>query len=467
MARLSNSRNERLFEEYLRDGISAVKGGQFRLAQSLLNRALIINSADARPYLWLSEATYDVAEKREYLEQAVAAEPGNSSARLALAKLTGKIDQTQLIQEGDSPMDVTPSGKTEVQVSSFSCPQCGGRMTFSIASSQLACEYCGHIQIENINRDVGSKSWLDEKDLSFIMHTHKGHNWAQAQHRFGCQQCGAINILSPGQIVSRCPYCGSHQIIESSEQDDLIDPQVIVLMRLDERQAQKKARDWMGSGLFAPDNMLVATQSLQLRPAYYSCWTFEGTVEICWTCEVVEGSREERSWAVKNGVESRFFSDVLVTGVKALLERDLAVIEPFDLKVAEEFSPEHLAGWTTILYNRPVSDASLLARQKVMKGLRSQIYESVEMGRDKRKLRIGGGNWSGLAYQHVLLPIWIGAFRFQGKNYKIFVNGQSGKVGGDKPRDTVKLIFATLTITMLLFLLLVLFLLFTNSEALF
>lgn len=50
---------QRQFEEYLRDGISAAKSGESKMAQMLLNRAIYLNSADARPYIWLAATTTD------------------------------------------------------------------------------------------------------------------------------------------------------------------------------------------------------------------------------------------------------------------------------------------------------------------------------------------------------------------------------------------------------------------------
>ena len=62
-----NSLQDRHFNDMLQDGISAVKTGRLKLAQSLLNRATMLNGADARPYLWLSATTQDPEEQRQYL----------------------------------------------------------------------------------------------------------------------------------------------------------------------------------------------------------------------------------------------------------------------------------------------------------------------------------------------------------------------------------------------------------------
>ena len=49
-----------------------------------------------------------------------------------------------------------------------------------------------------------------------------------------------------------------------------------------------------------------------------------------------------------------------------------------------------------------------------------------------------------MTFKHVLLPLWVGTYRYQGKEFHLLVNGQTGKVGGKKPRDTVKTVMAFL-----------------------
>lgn len=433
------------------------------MAQTLLNRALLLNSADARPYLWLSTTTDDPEEQREYLEKAVAADPTNAAARRGLAMLTGKIHPSRLLEHDAAPEIELPEGELEAQGQTFLCPQCGGRLAFSVSRRRLTCEYCGYEGQGAASQDSGSDAGQAGQMLDFVMPTSRGHRWAVAQHRLICESCGAVSVLPPGHKAAQCAYCGSNQMVESQEGGELIGPQVIALMRLDEPDAIQRARAWLGKGFFAPDNLLPASGGVRLRPGYYSCWVFDGVVEVHWSCEVNEGSGDFEHWVSRSGVEPRFFDQVLVSGVKTLSARELSVVEPFDLEDVEAFKPEYLAGWPAILYDRSISDASLLAREQVMKQLRPQIHSVVEIGREKRNLRIGGGSWSGLTYRHILLPLWIGAYRFRGKEYHLLVNGQTGKVGGDKPRDVVKLVFVFFTAVLLVFLLLVLYWSFTGA----
>jgi len=166
-------------------------------------------------------------------------------------------------------------------------------------------------------------------------------------------------------------------------------------------------------------------------------------------------------------VEARFFNDVLVPGIKAIKLQEQKALQPFDLHGVENLDPGYLAGWPAVLYDRSLSDASLVARDEVIREMRPQMYSLIEPGRDKRNVNIGGGEWSGMTFKHLLLPLWIGEYRFQGKKYRVLVNGQTGKVTGEKPSDTVKMVFVALLAFIVLAVILMLYLMLNARDAAF
>jgi hypothetical protein len=46
-------------------------------------------------------------------------------------------------------------------------------------------------------------------------------------------------------------------------------------------------------------------------------------------------------------------------------------------------------------------------------------------------------------WRYILLPIYLAAYRFQGKAYQVMVNGQSGTVAGQKPVAWWRVVGAT------------------------
>ncbi|HNB50914.1 MAG TPA: hypothetical protein PK530_03180 [Anaerolineales bacterium] len=453
--------HQREYENLIREGMTAAKGGNRALARRLLTRANMLQPNDARPYLWLSATTDDPYERRDYLEKALACDANLEPARKGLMKLNQQlgINPEEAAYARDTPSwtdadyaaerDAHPSedaapawgeesaedGLVEGETEIFECPMCGWRMSFDPVKNQMYCESCGHIVPikETLAADTA------EAPMSRVMHTAAAHLWAAHQHRVECAQCGAVTIQESVQKSGQCPYCGHNQLVDSKELRELIDPQVVALFKVKEKLAHKLARDWLNSGLFAPDDLGDGAKGLQMRPAYYPFWTFDGAVEARWTCEVdVSHNSRNPMWVQRDGMYSEFFDDVLVPGVTVLNKEDVASIEPFNLKDVVAFKAEHLAGWPTLSYDRAMSDASLFAREKVVRELRPRMHGLIEPGMRKRNVQVGAGAWSGMTYKHVLLPLWVGTYHYNGEEFHVLVNGQTRKVGGKKPQDKAK-----------------------------
>jgi DNA-directed RNA polymerase subunit RPC12/RpoP len=422
------------YQSLLKEGIFAARNGSKNLAWSLLTQATKMNPLDATPYLWLTETTDDPAEKIEFLEQALAADPRNFAARRGLAKLTG----TPVEPEEFSP-DAMPQAKQTGEPvlakakETFLCPKCGARMEFNLQANALACRHCGFL---SETEDISAAD--REQFMDPVLKSETGHRWAASQHQMVCSQCGAHSLWPPGQAAAECPYCGSRQLIESQETEGLVDPQAIAVMQVDEKQAATNILEWLGKGWTVPDDLKDSARKTLLRPAYYPFWTFDGTLDIHWSCDINEGTSRQPNWVGRSGVEFEMFDDLLVPGLKSIKFKDLNRLGMFYLKDVVEFSPDYLAGWPALTYDRPLAKATLLAREQIVRKVRRELHFRVLPGQQKRNLNTGGVNWSDMTFKHVLLPVWIGAYRYKGKDYNVMVNGQTGNVTGEKPKDTLK-----------------------------
>ena len=51
---------------------------------------------------------------------------------------------------------------------------------------------------------------------------------------------------------------------------------------------------------------------------------------------------------------------------------------------------------------------------------------------------------SDVTFKHILLPVWMAAYKFRGESYRFVVNGQTGRVQGERPWSFWKIAFAVL-----------------------
>jgi DNA-directed RNA polymerase subunit RPC12/RpoP len=431
---LSTNYRGRNYESLVREAILAAKTDRPAYARRLLLQALRINPADARLLVWYAKMTEDPDEKREYFEKAIAADPSDEASKRSLAILTGLIDENDILDEGQGISPLLPETPYSADVQSFMCPRCGAHFRFDLHQVNLVCDFCGHTRITQ--EEVAADS--AELSVGLTLPTARGHRWSEAQHQLACSQCGAVTILQVGERTNRCAFCGSNQLIEAVEDIELVEPQVIGLNKVDPEQAQQALITWLKDGIFTPGDLQKNADQLELRFAYYPFWTFDGTLEASWRCELREGGGNNSYWVPRNGTEFVLFDDVLVPGLRSIEMREIEAIEPFNLKKLVAYKPEYLAGWGALSYDISLADGSLLAREKVVRDLRGTIRHKIEPGREKRNVSVGGGKWSGLSYKYTLLPLYLGSYFYKNENYRVIINGQTGKVGGEKPKDRLK-----------------------------
>ncbi len=436
MSSLDDSATTERYRQMLAAGIGAAKTGDIDTARRLLSKAAQLHPTDATPWLWLSATTQDLAEQREYLENAFAADPHNGAARRGLALLSEKMAEETVLPEGSGvapAKDAAPQEAEALRV--FLCPHCGGPQVFAPASQDLLCTHCGtHTPIEH--RPAADRA---EQVMDFTLPTARGHRWAEAQTLLRCGRCGAETLFPAGSTAETCPYCGAHQWLETDETRAMLDPHVILPFQVDETKARRAIAEWLSQGWTTPDDIAHLARVLDLHPAYYPFWTFDGTLEMQWACEVNIGTNKAPVWVPRSGVAYELFDDILIPGLKDFSRAILKSLTPFDLKSALAFSPAYLAGWPALTYDFSMADASLQARRQISRTLRRTLEARINIVQEKRNLRSGGLHWSDMTFKYILLPLWRGTFRYQGKPYAVWVNGQTGKVGGQRPRDRLKM----------------------------
>jgi len=421
--------------ELFRLARTAIKTGEKAYGKKLLLEAVEKDANHSDAWLWLSATTDDPAEQRKYLEWAIAAEPGNAQARRGLALLTGQLNEEELLPAGQ---DVAPRRPSEPEVAelrrSFDCPQCGGRLRFEPEIVDLRCAHCGFVEtVEEVALEDGAHP------LDFTLPTARGHRWAEAERLFTCRQCGAATSLPVGAQSTDCPFCGNAALVRAPEEAELIAPHGLLPMALDAAHAHRAAKEWLGSGWLAPENLTQLVRGKHLRPAYVPFWVFEAVLTVKWRAEVAEGDGRNRRQAWRTGERTLFFTDRLVPGLRALPADLLKQLPKFDLKKLLVFRPEYLADWPAAAYDLSLADASLNAREAMVQEATRELRHKAVPGHEVRNLEVATATFSGELYKLVLLPLWIGSYQYGNRLYRVLINGQTGAVAGERPLDQGKL----------------------------
>jgi DNA-directed RNA polymerase subunit RPC12/RpoP len=340
---------------------------------------------------------------------------------------------------------------------SYICPKCAGKMNFDAASGMLNCPFCGHSMPVPMTTDA-----VKEHDLLQTLQDESGkaHGYGTEVKAINCKSCGAtVNV--PANVTStQCPFCGSNQVIEQQPDPKLIQPESVVPFAIDDAMANRKFREWLGQGWFHPNDLKALGGGQKLRGVYLPFWTFDAHAESKWRAEsgdyyyetewvtVTRDGKQVREqqqvqkirWYWTNGHHTGDYDDVLVYATRSINLKILQKIYPYDTKKLLTYKPDFLAGWSAESYQIPLAEAWPLGRDILYNHERSAC-DGLVPGDTHRNLSVST-DLSRLTYKHVLLPVWVASYRYNNKTFQFMINGQTGKVQGEKPISAIKVAIA-------------------------
>ena len=401
-------------------GRSAVKAGEIKEARFFLEWCLR-QDPPRDEYLealyWMSRICADPVEKRRFLEDILANDLGNARARRDLMILDGKLDPQKIIDPDRMPAPVK-NGLINATADRFTCPRCGGRMSFAPDGETLTCEYCeAQESLKRPTQEVGEDNFLVD------MVTARGHLKPVDTRITTCQGCGARFILPPTRMTLTCPYCGSGHIIEQTDTVSTVIPNGIIPFRISELKARLALRDWFANDPL-PEKPLVARG----HGVYLPTWTFDIGGQTSWSCEIEVNNR---SWIVQTGDHPVHYNDVLVTATRKLPPPLIPAMATFDLKTIRPYDARYLANWLAETYEITIGDASLSARQVALKYEKQAVLAAQE--HPTRNLVIRTAGMIVESYKLILLPVWLTHYTCEGKRYEVLVNGYDGTIYGERP----------------------------------
>ncbi len=77
-----------------------------------------------------------------------------------------------------------------------------------------------------------------------------------------------------------------------------------------------------------------------------------------------------------------------------------------------------------------------------------QIHRDIkfDIGGDRQRVQKVDTSISDVTFKHILVPVWIAAYRYRGESFRFVVNGQTGQVAGERPWSIWKLTFAAIAV---------------------
>lgn len=340
----------------------------------------------------------------------------------------------------------------------FPCETCGADLEFSIGQQSLQCPYCGAVKDlappadeirENDYHAMLARLEELRQQGSDELFTASGVNEVR------CQSCGA-NVVFQGTLTSStCPYCASPlQRDKVHDASTRIRVDAVLPFLVPRERAAENLREWVRSRWFAPNDFKQVGAQGKFNGCYLPYFTYDSATYTRYqgqrgdhyyvTVQVGKETRQERRtrWSSASGEFSRFFDDVLVLAVKDEHKTLLRDLEPWPLAKCTPFTPEVLAGFFARTYDISLDKAFEDARERIDAALRTDICRRI--GGDEQRVTSQKTAYNALTFKHVLLPVWLLAYRYKEKTYQVTVNAATGEVNGERPYSWVKITLAIL-----------------------
>jgi len=339
----------------------------------------------------------------------------------------------------------------------FPCPSCGANMHFDPKEGSLKCDHCGNIiDFEKNDEPILEYDFFSAKDVE------KKESKGEQTLTIHCESCGAKTSVGNDTISKFCAFCGSSQII-SREELGGIPPESVIPFQISTKKAQEAFKAWIKKRWFAPNSLKKQKLAGKLNGVYIPYWTYDADTFYSFTAQggkhyyvtktrVVNGKtqtyQERRTrWYPVSGSNQHYFDDLQIQASKEIDYDLLERIEPFTMSKLTAYMKEFLSGFLAERYSVGVKEGWEDAKREIKGELNSMVRQEVlSRGYDVvRSINIVA-NYKTVSYKHILVPVWLSAYKFRNKTYQYMINGENGKVAGRAPVSAWKIIFLVLGI---------------------
>jgi len=335
------------------------------------------------------------------------------------------------------------------------CANCGAELKYSPGTTSISCGYCGH------KEDIPlTDSHFVELELQPYLQEMGGQRHAEDISVLHCKNCGADQHVEEHYKSLHCVYCGEPLVVEDAQTQQWILPGAVLPFQLDQRESFAVFRKWVKGLWFAPNNLKKAALDPQFtKGLYLPYWTFDAQLRAHYRGQrgvyyyqtqrsrdangkMVTRQVRKTRWYPAQGEVSGFVDDTLIQASHQRSGKIPRQIAHWDLGKLQPFHSGFLSGFVTEKYTIPLKDGHLDAQQEA-RDIATR-WSKQHIGGDVQRVHSLDLRLSQETFKHILLPVYISAYRFNRKAYRFFINGENGRISGTRPYSFWKIFLAVL-----------------------
>ena len=345
--------------------------------------------------------------------------------------------------------------KTHEVESKVKCKDCGALLKYHPGQMSLNCEYCGcHNEITEQIKPVQTT----EIDFNEFLANAAAAAPTMSMTVVKCGSCGASATLKPNVTADSCAFCGTALVVKSGTTSNIIAPKYLLPFSIEMQKGVELFKGWLKGLWFAPNDLKHAVQNDKLKGVYLPYWTYDTNTQSSYSgmrgdhYYVTErytenGKTQTRSvrktrWTSAGGSVNDKFDDVLILASNSLPDKYANKLEPWDLHNLAGFNEQFLSGFIAEQYQIDVKGGFEKAKVRMDPVIRQTVRRDI--GGDEQQILWLDVQYNDITFKHILLPIWLSAFKYKDKVYRFMINGRTGEVQGERPYSFWKIFFTVL-----------------------
>ncbi len=331
---------------------------------------------------------------------------------------------------------------------------CGAKLTFDPGSEQLKCDFCGQITKIEVKKEA-----IEEIDFVAFLNE-KGSTAPKIEIlTIRCNGCGASTTFDPNIVSSECGFCSAPLVASDKQSQNIIEPKSLLPFKINKRSASDEYKKWIKKLWFAPNALKKNARQSKIHGMYLPHWTYDADTHTYYTGERGEDYQETESYTDDDGNEqtrtvtrtewysvsgnvAELFDDVLVVASKTLPVKYVDELEPWDLENLIPYDSKYLSGFRAESYQVDLEEGFDVAKNKMEVVIRSNVRRDI--GGDHQRVHTLDTGYNDITFKHLLLPVWISAYKYNKKLYRFMVNARTGEVQGERPYSWIKITLAVL-----------------------
>lgn len=313
------------------------------------------------------------------------------------------------------------------------CPNCGGILKYDIETRSVVCVSCKtpikyeqglsilkHLDDINVDADYG-------QDPNHV--------------KYHCDTCGGDLELPKNTTSSKCPFCGNNLIIKE-ELFGETRPRYIIPYTINKDMVKQKIDRYLAGNFFLPFAFRKQYKELgRIIGIYTPYWLFSADGDCPFTVSFKDtpnrfnflDDQPMGATMSRRFVGHARFEKIPIDGLNEADDILTEGLEPFDSTKLVPFNPLYLTGFLSKSCDVEFPALVIRFKDRLQLGVIDQIKKDYEA-----QVGCHATNFSYVKESHVkatyaLLPVWYKTMEWKGVEYKILVNGQTGKVMGKLP----------------------------------